>query len=409
MARIQMQHSLVTDIQSADAVLSAQKQRMMIGQALELGNEYVILFPLRSGSIVVAGLPSRSASFGPKSFARCKLQLGVDFEMDPETGKLKDISELKAWGRLSNLLYKAAQAKETADKLEEERRRCETAGTEFNEVSANQIIENVNILYNGAPAEEDKEAVYPKRKRILDSITVQMFTEAVLLPLDKDTLKPLWGKAVGVEIALTPGRIKQLKEILKTPAYSEVADPDGFLEVKFSYKGDKKNIAGQNKYVGVELDHRKVDLTKDEDGNYVGPIKESQHVLNGTAHDPESIYNRSGTVSMAKPITEITAKLRQYIASNVTLFEYVDMTDESFRVSARDFYAANIFNPNTKQYRELEEIVIELNEEEGIEPEDTNVSDAIGKLANASSVADVAGLSEEEIKDAMDDEDIVDI
>jgi len=349
----------ITSTREAQKIQSSQRSKRPLGKkTLELGKEYVILFPKKDNEIAVAGIVGRTCDYD---------SIGVGFgriadsqmEINPETGRIKDNSGMQRWAQLSNLLYKAAMAKEIQDKTDEARKIAEQTGTSIDEAALSQTIAKVKLAYEGQPRHGDQAAVMPTKQRLVSStINFSIFTEAVLIPLDKQ-LKPEFDKAIAVEAQLSNTKQQELNTILDNPGYHDVNDPDGFLEIKFSYTGADNKAAGKNSYQGVEQAVRKVNLTK-ENGVYVDPgVKSIAHLLKDTTNDYDIMFSRAGTVSFAQTAADVEAGMRKFLANNRMLPLYIDFQDEATKRNAENLIELGIFRQDTKQYRELLEMVEE--------------------------------------------------
>lgn len=402
----------IKSTRSAEKVIASQKNKQSLGKNnLELGKEYILLFPKKDNEVVVSGIVGRSCNFE---------ELGISFgrltddqmEYNEETGRIKDNSGMLRWAALSSILYRAAKAQDIEKKKEEARLLSEKTGTPIDENALAQAIEKVNVAYDGKPRQGDEAAVAPTKQRLISSkVDFNVFTEAVLIPLDKH-LKPEFDKALSVEVRLSNTKIKQLNAILDDPNYNDESDPDGFLEVKFSYKGTDRKEAGKNAYLGVESAVRKCDFSKDGDGNYIDSgIKSIAHLLSDTTHDDELMFSRAGTVSFAKTAADVEAAMRKYLSNNRILPLYINMEDELTKKHAKDILDLGcVFGQGTKQYNELLAII---EEQEGniSDNEDETLTGEISKLTEAKSARDIetAVSSNKELEDLVGNDEIADI
>ena len=391
----------------AAKVIASQKNKQSLGKNnLELGKEYILLFPKKDNEVVVSGIVGRSCDYE---------QLGISFgrltddqmEYNEETGRIKDNSGMRRWAALSSILYKAAKAQDIEKKKEEARLLSEKTGTPIDENALAQAIEKVNVAYDGKPRQGEEAAVAPTKQRLISSkVDFNVFTEAVLIPLDKH-LKPEFDKALSVEVRLSNTKIKQLNAILDDPNYNDEHDPDGFLEVKFSYKGADRKEAGKNAYLGVEAAVRKIDFTKDENGNYIDSgVKSIAHLLSDTTHDDELMFSRAGTVSFAKTAADVEAAMRKYLSNNRILPLYINMEDELTKKHAKDILDLGcVFGEGTKQYNELLSI-IEEQSGNTVEDDETLTGD-LSKLTEAKSARDIetAVSSNKELEDLVGNTD----
>lgn len=394
----------------AAKVQASQRNKQALGKNnLELGKEYILLFPKKDNEVVVSGIIGRNCDFNSLGLSFGRLS-DDQMEINEETGRITDKSGMRRWAALSSILYKAAKARDIEEKKDEARKVAEKTGSPIDENGLAQAIEKVNVAYDGKPRQGDEAAVAPTKQRLISSrIEFNIFTEAVLIPLDK-TLKPEYDKSLSVEVRLSPKKIKDINAILDDPNYNDANDPDGFLEVKFSYKGADRKEAGKNAYQGQESAVRKINLTKDENGEYVDSgVRSISHILNDTTHDTDLMFSRSGTVSFAKTAADVEAAMRKYLANNRMLPLYIDMQDEMTKRHAKDILELGcVFGEGTRQYKELQAIV--ESEEENV-AEDETITGEISKLQEAKSARDVeqAVDANAELREMLGDDEVTDI
>lgn len=400
----------IMSTRQAQKVQSSQRSKQSLGKkTLELGKEYTLLFPKKDNEIAAAGIVGRTCDYDSLgvSFGRIS-----DSQMDinEETGRIKDNSGMQRWAQLSNLLYKAAMAKEISDKTDEAKSLAEKTGGSIDEVGLEQSIAKVKLAYEGAPRQGEEKAIMPTKQRLVSSsINFSIFTEAVLIPLNKE-LKPEFDKAIGVEVRLSNTKQQELNTILENPSYHDVNDPDGFLEIKFSYTGKDIQEAGKKSYQGVEASVRKVDQTK-VDNMYVDPgVKSISHIIKDTTNDYDTMFSRAGTVSFAQTAADVEASMRKYLSNNRMLPLYINFEEESTKRNAKVLLDLGVFKADTNQYRELEAMIAEQEAAETSQedsPEnDGSLPAEAQELLNAKSVAEAQAAiqSSEELKGIVKEE-----
>lgn len=383
----------ISDTKQAAKVQASQRSKAAMGKKnLELGKEYTILFPKKDNRVVVSGIVGRNCNYDALkvSFGRIA---DSQMEVNPETGRIKDLSGMRQWATLSGILYKAAKLKDIQVARDEAQKIADATSSAIDEVGLQMSIDKVELAYEGAKATAEAKAILPTKQRLISySVDFSIFTEAVLIPLNKQ-LQPEFDKAAPVEVRLSKSKIDQINSILDNPMYNNMDDPDGFLEIKFSYVGESTKAAGQNKYTGCEAAVRKVNLTKDADGNYVdsGTLQISGY-LKDTTHDPDIMFSRAGTVSFANTAQDVEAAMRKYLSNNRTLPLFIDLEDEATKRAAKDIIALNcVFGTNTRQYTELMNIIEEQEAANGVADDDQgDISGDVGKLSSAKDTQDVA-------------------
>lgn len=350
----------ITSTRQAQQVQSSQRSKQSLGKkTLELGKEYAILFPKKDNEIAAAGIVGRTCDYDSIGVGFGRI---ADSQMDinPETGRIKDNSGMQRWASLSNILYKAAMAKEISDKTDEAKKIAEQTGSSIDEAALSQAIAKVKLAYEGQPRVGDEAAIMPTKQRLVSSsVNFSIFTEAVLIPLDKQ-LKPEFDKAIAVEVRLSNTKQQELNTILDNPSYHDVNDPDGFLEIKFSYTGKDAQAAGKNSYQGVEASVRKVNLAKDADGAFIDSgTKSITHLIKDTTNNYDIMFSRAGTVSFAQTAADVEAGMRKFLANNRMLPLYIDLEDEATKRNATNLIELGIFREGTKQYNELQLMIEE--------------------------------------------------
>jgi uncharacterized protein (DUF1778 family) len=397
----------ITSTREAVKVQASQRSKQVLGKkVLELGKEYALLFPKKGNEVVVSGIVGRNTNYDALAISFGRI-MENQMDINEETGRIKDKSGMDRWAALSSILYKASEAKEIKEKEEEAKSLAEKTGSSIDERALEQAIEKVREAYNGKKKQGDEKEVLPTKQRLVGSrVDFSIFTEALLIPLNKE-LKPEFEKAVGVEVKLSIAKQRQINAILDNPVYHDVNDPDGFLEIKFSYIGKDTKEAGQNKYQGVEPAVRKVNLEKDADGKYKDTGVESiTHLLNDVSHDSELMFNRAGTVSFANTSADVEAAMRKFLANNRMLPLYIDFEDEMTIRHAKDIIELGcVFKPDTRQYKELLAIVEE--QKDAIDKlEDDSITGDIAEVAKSKSTKEVVDKvdSNEELKNMVEDE-----
>ena len=403
----------ITNTESAAKVVASQKSKKMLGKDnLELNKEYVLLFPKKNNKVVVSGIVGRGCSHKDLGFTFARIA-DSQMEVNEETGRIKDNSGMGTWAMLSNILYKASQRKEEKEAEQNAINMANLTGAKVDDVALRQQLEKIDIAYNGRPKVGDEQAILPSRSRLVSSsVQFSIFTEAVLIPLDKE-LKPEFDKASGVEVSLSPTKVEQINGILKNSNYNNMDDPDGFLEIKFSYMGKDRKEAGKNKYMGVEPAVRKVNFSKDDNGEYVdNGTRMIAHLLNNTSHSDEMMFSRSGTVSFAKTSADLEAAMRKFLASNKILSAYIDLEAEDVKRNAKTIMDLNcVFGKDTKQYKELLEIIQEQEADSDEQQEEDTVSADLNKLKEAKDTEELeeAMKGNEELASMISDDEISDI
>lgn len=399
----------IATTRGAAKVIASQKSKQMLGKNnLELGKEYILLFPKSDNEIVASGIVGRTCDYDALglSFGR----LAEDqMEINEETGRITDNSGMRRWAALSSILFKAAELRDIEEKKEEAQKIAAKTDSPIDEAALSQAIEKVRAAYEGTPRQGEVAAVMPTKQRLISpSVSFSISTEAVLIPLDRN-LKPEFDKASSVEVRLSNTKIKQINAILDDPNYNNANDPDGFLEVKFAYKGADRKEAGKNPYQGVESAVRKIDLTM-KDGEYVDAGTRSiAHLLSDTTHDADLMFSRAGTVSFAKTAADVEAAMRKYLSQNRVLSVFIDMEDELTKRHAKDILDLGcVFKKDSRQYNELLAIVESQKDE--VVADDT-ISGDVSKLSNAKNARDVekAANESEELRAMIDDGAIEDI
>lgn len=354
----------ITGAKSAAAIKASQQGLQVIGKTLELGKEYTLLFPkliedgVRQDDIAMAGIIGRTTSFDDLRMSFVRIP-DKDLEQNSETQRITDKSALRKWGVVSSILYKAAEFRDIENAKRDAADAAERQGVAVDETALAQAIENIRVQYNGRKSDGQNASVLPTKRRLIKSGTpdILLFTEAIIIPLDGE-LKPEWEKAQAVEVTISNAKLKCLQEILKRPAYN---DPESdFYEVKFSYVGKDKKEAGGNKYTGLEAVARKVNMTKDAEGKFVDQnVQSIASKLAFIAHDGQTIFNRSNQVTFAKTPEDFEAAIRKFLADakNNILTTYIDMESDQVKKGASILDELKIFNENSKQYKELQEVI----------------------------------------------------
>lgn len=401
----------ITNTGEAVKAQATQRSKTALGKkVLNQNTEYTMLFRKKNNSVAVAGMVGHNTNYDllGMSFVRIPDKL---MEVNEETGRIKDISGLNDWATLSSILFNAAKAKEISDAKEEQQKLADGTGTEIDTIALEQAIDKIKLLYDGRKKQGDEDAIAPKRQRLLSySIDFNIFTEAVLIPLDGE-LKPEWDKAVCVEVQLNPVKQRQINTILANSKYHDINDPDGFLEIKFPYLGDTPQTAGKNAYLGVEHNVRKVNLEKAEDGTYIDPnVQSIAYKLNDTTNDHDLIFSRSRAVSYANTPEDVIAAIKRYLSVNKTLPLFIDLKSDAVKNAAKELINLDcVFRKNTKQYKELLQIVEDAEKEGKVAEapeEDLTASLAkISEVTNTHEMEDLLNSDEELIKHQGEDTD----
>lgn len=392
-------------------VQTSQQSKPTLGKKfLDLGTEYLLEFPKKDNQIVVSGIAGHQASYDALGISFVRILDSQMYE-NPETGVITDISGLTKYSIFSNYFYKAQEAQEIAEANEKAKKISENSGNPIDGIALAKALDEIDLAYNGKKAENGLARVAPSKQRLLSyGVDFRIFTECVLIPLDSQ-LKPLYDKAKGFEIQLSARKQRQLQAMIDNPQYNDVSDPDGFLEVKFSYTGTDIKEAGRKDYQAVEVAHRKIDLTRDENGLYTDPnTKIIGGILAGTSHDSDIIFNRSGTVKYANTIEEFNAAFRKFCVKDAALtIGYINYEDEKMKRDAKELLTLDCaFKAGSKQYNKLLDIVEENKEE--AEEEDFVLALGSKALAGATSVGQaVAALDANSELEALVGDELSDL
>lgn len=406
----------ITNTRQAVKVQASQRSKQTMGKkVLELGKEYTILFPKKDGEVVVAGIVGRNCSYDDlgMSFGRIA---DTQMEINEETGRIKDNSGMQEWAVISSLLYEASKLLDIEKAKEEAQKVADATGDVVDSLALNQTITKITEEYEGRAKTATEKAVMPTKQRLVSSrIDFSIFTEAVLIPLDKSML-PEYEKAVGVEVRLSATKQRQLNDIIDNPNYNDQDDKDGFLEVKFSYTGASTQEAGRNPYSGVEKNIRKVDLTK-KDGKYVDTgVQSIAYILNDTTNDHDLMFSRAGAVSYAQTAVDVEGAMKKFLANNRMLPVHIDAESDMFKRNAKMLYKMGVlYKEGSPQYKQLKDLVESQEAEEAesnpIDELEETMTGSVQELTKAKSTKEVADIvdSDDELKDMLGDDEIADI
>lgn len=349
------------NMQDCIMAIDAQKNNKSFGQAVELGKEYSVIFRKKNGFPAVAGITGRNVD---------RDALGISFVRIPDdkleqvgtTNSFRDSTISAKWATISNLLYKAAKAKEIADARDDAQKAADMAGVPIDELALSQAIEKIELAYEGRRAVDGVAAIQPTKRRLINSVgskvEINVHSECVVVPLDSN-MQPEYDKAVVAGIILRESRLRALSTIAGNPAYNDQNDPNGYMEVRFSCTGTDKKIAMRNPFVGVEKSVRKFNFDKDENGSYV-----DSHVtailpkLSSITENAGIMRDRSSSSIWAGTVADLDAAMRKYLAANRVLPLFLDLNDDSVRRHAKTILDLGcVFREHSKQWEELKAIV----------------------------------------------------
>jgi len=384
----------ISSLGQAGKYQSAQKSRARFGsKTLTLGKEYELLFRKKAGDVVVSGMAGRQANFDVLNVGFVRLfddQMGEN----PETGRITDRSSMRQWSIISNILYKAAERMEIEEFEEEAKKTAARTGMAINKATLEQGIEDIHNHYrfnkdSGVKAED-------MRKPLLSNgIQFNIVTEVLVVPYNKDNANaPEYNNAKVMEISLSPAKQRQIAEALQNPNYNDMEDEDGFIHMKFSYIGANSKEAGKKEFQPLEKVVRKVNLEKDANGVYVDSgVASISSMIASMAKSAEAIYNSSNAVAYAATTADLDVAMKKYL-SNCILLTYVDFTDDIVKKNAEMLKEWGIFNPESKQYQELLDVIasagedsVEKLEEAAKEAIENDVTEAL-EIAKAKTVTE---------------------
>lgn len=341
---------------------SAQKSKARFGSKnLVLGKEYELLFRKNNGDVIVSGMAGRQANFDELGIGFVRL-FDDQLEENPETGRITDRSSMRQWSIISSILFHAAEKKEIDEFEEDAKKTAARSGMPINPATLEQGIEDIHNHYHynkdsGVKAED------MRRPLLSAGIQFNIITEVLVVPLLKDNGNaPDYKNARVMEISLSPAKQRQIAEVISNPVYNDMDDLDGFLHVKFSYIGANAQEAGKKEFQGLENVVRKVNLAK-VDGVYVDAgVASIAPMIDSIAKTSEAIYISSNAVAYASTTADLDVAMKKYL-SNCILLTYVDFTSDIVKKNAIMLKDWGIFNPESKQYKELLEVIANAGED----------------------------------------------
>lgn len=341
---------------------SAQKSKARFGSKnLVLGKEYELLFRKNNGDVIVSGMAGRQANFDELGIGFVRL-FDDQLEENPETGRITDRSSMRQWSIISSILFHAAEKKEIDEFEEDAKKTAARSGMPINPATLEQGIEDIHNHYHynkdsGVKAED------MRRPLLSAGIQFNIITEVLVVPLLKDNGNaPDYKNARVMEISLSPAKQRQIAEVISNPVYNDMDDLDGFLHVKFSYIGANAQEAGKKEFQGLENVVRKVNLAK-VDGVYVDAgVASIAPMIDSIAKTSEAIYISSNAVAYASTTADLDVAMKKYL-SNCILLTYVDFTSDIVKKNATMLKDWGIFNPESKQYKELLEVIANAGED----------------------------------------------
>lgn len=347
----------ISSLGQAAKYQSAQKSKARFGaKNLVLGKEYELLFRKNNGDVIVSGMAGRQANFDELGIGFVRL-FDDQLEENPETGRITDRSSMRQWSIISSILFHAAEKMEIEEFEENAKKTASRSGVLLNPATLEQGIEDIHNHYHynkdsGVKAED------MRRPLLSAGIQFNIITEVLVVPLIKDNGNaPDYKNARVMEISLSPAKQRQIAEVISNPVYNDMDDPDGFLHVKFSYIGTNAQEAGKKEFQGLESVVRKVNLAKDADGVYVDAgVASIAPMIDSIAKTSEAIYISSNAVAYASTTADLDVAMKKYL-SNCILLTYVDFTSDIVKKNATMLKDWGIFNPESKQYKELLEVI----------------------------------------------------
>lgn len=385
---------MISSLGQAVTYQSAQKSRARFGsKTLTLGKEYELLFRKRAGDVVVSGMAGRQANFDVLNVGFVRLY-DDQMEENPETGRITDKSSMRQWSVVSNILYRAAERMEIEEFEEKAKLTAKRTGMPLNQATLDQGIADIRDHYkfnkdSGVKAEDMAKPL------LSNGIQFNIVTEVLVVPYNKDNANaPEYNNAKVMEISLSPAKQRQIAEAIANPNYNDVEDEDGFIHMKFSYIGANSKEAGKKEFQPLEKVVRKVNLEKDDNGVYVDAgVASISSLISGMAKSAEAIYNSSNAVAYAATTADLDVAMKKYLA-NCILLTYVDFTEDIVKKNAEMLKDWGIFNPDSKQYKELLEVIANAEtdavsklEDEAKEAVENDVTEAL-EIAKAKTVTE---------------------
>lgn len=328
------------NLAAAQRVKESQRGMQALNAILQCRTQYRIFYRLtkdeesNKNTILTAQFPER----GLGEELQCNsVYILEDWEMDQNTGKFIDNTEMRRYANIARVLHKA-DCENAKKKIEREKKlEAQDLGTDLNDpafiANLNKALIKCEVEYFG-----DKELnAYPDKRPVIGGIRSGVYTELAIVPLTSAGL-PDWSKAANATWDLTSGRRQDMLAGICTNA-SFCADGDQFLEVSLQYgmnTNDKKE-AGKNFTLNGVPKSDSLAVTDPE-----GFAKFKADYLDKIADDPMTIAKRSMAAAFTKTSGYIIESFKKWVAGKSIILRSLDLESEEVKNVANDLVSTGI-------------------------------------------------------------------
>ena len=309
---------------------------------------------------------------------------GRDYDANDEN--YRDQSSLRSCAIIANALYKAKYAYEMKEARDKAEREAKKMGAEIDRDALEATLKKITIDYEGDKDSKDPDAKYPKKQKIVGSLSITPFTIAMRVRVNGEGL-PQWDDAQPVVIPkLGKQKTAALAQALREGKYVVGSH---WLEASYDLTGTSVDEA--KKHANLNPVDKRTSFINDPEiwdsddrRNAFKRIREVPDFTSMTddeaykAYDEYIAYVRAKNYGARPTVTtdEATRKFHLGVSSDsfTEIRRSIDLSNDVVKKNAKLFLESDIFAKD----KELTEALTKLVEESGdtVESEEQDKDDA---------------------------------
>lgn len=382
---------------SAMALKGQQGTDKRLSKVVELNSIYRVFLPIievgnGKWTVAAAAVVGRQLDYDAigHSFVL------TDYDVD-EFDRVKDVSGLDVFARLSSVLYDAAYNSELARIDRDAEATAINLKTEVDAADVKDKKQKMEWEFYGGRV--NNQRIYPSRQPLVGPVVVNCVSSMSIIKLRPDDESPENAYPTRASFDLSSTKATQFEKALKK--LTEADKQRGYIELVYDYTGDTKQAAGQNakfEYV-PQSDWLETKYPKwfETYGKEVG---------DRMLKTQEAIASKNRNLAFSPAVEDVIKIFKNYVNNQKVLLPYIDTEDSNTRNSAEFMLSFEVFKSFDKLNRELTAIISEKNG--GVVEEELPDNGAIDTIAKAddkiSAIEEVGAEQYENISAMMDDD-----
>lgn len=306
------------------------------------------------------------------------------YRRDPITGYADDLTPLKDWARITNVLFEAQCRREKAQAEDEAKKSAEGFGRDIDQVALTRSLEAIELKYHGGKAANGQNIMPDKSQAISNNIVFKISTRVALVKLGANNV-PDWSTLKYCVFEISKSRTDEILGLLENKDYCDIHS--GYLEVGYKYVGSDKKEAGKNaKLQGIASSLSLAALYPSEWAAQGKSFVEN--IVRGTDQEQvDFLRSRNRAFKSGRTPNEVIQSLRKWCSTNQAVFLYIDFENEAVTKSASIFLESHLLEGMNNIKNKFVQLAEENNKNEAKSNEGDDAAEAAGE-APASDVTE---------------------